>query len=127
MLNIIWFTLFLSIFSKKNISHPRIPLGCISASLLSFIWLHLLELPDSSLISFYNYAVIGYALSAIVELLSEPLFVIGQVLLFIRIKVNYNDKIIQIFLSEKILIKRRNKMWLVSVESAGASCVFLIF
>ena len=80
--------LYISLSVKQFIYIYSIPIGCITSILLSIVWTTLIEQPNDDSIPYYKVAVIGYALSAIVEMLSEPLFVIGQVLLYVRLKVS---------------------------------------
>ena len=63
------------------------PLGVLTALLLSHIWLNYIEQPDKDKVSNYPFAVVAFASSACIELLSEQLWVIGQVFLFLKLKV----------------------------------------
>ena len=63
------------------------PLGVLTALLLSHVWLNHVEQPDPNKITNYPLAVFVFATSACIELLSEQLWVIGQVFLFLKLKV----------------------------------------
>lgn len=57
------------------------------AVVLISVWLWLLEVPDPQTVPYYGPAVVLFALSAVLELLSEPLYVLAQAHLFLRLKV----------------------------------------
>uniref|UniRef100_H3ASJ3 Protein RFT1 homolog n=1 Tax=Latimeria chalumnae TaxID=7897 RepID=H3ASJ3_LATCH len=65
----------------------RVPLGAAWSLLLGWVWLRLLEVPDPALIPHYEVGVVLFGLSAVVELLAEPLWVLAQANMFVRIKV----------------------------------------
>lgn len=57
------------------------------ALLLASVWLWLLEVPDPVEVPHYGQAVVLFALSGVQELLAEPLWVLAQTHLFVRLKV----------------------------------------
>ncbi|KAJ7999165.1 hypothetical protein DPEC_G00212570 [Dallia pectoralis] len=70
-----------------NLLWLTLPLGVLWASLLVCVWLWLLEAPDPQTIPHYGPAVGLFALSALQELLAEPLWVLAQAHMFVRLKV----------------------------------------
>ncbi|KAL0978355.1 hypothetical protein UPYG_G00169430 [Umbra pygmaea] len=70
-----------------NLLWLTLPLGVLWASLLVCVWLWLLEVPDPNTIPHYGPAVGLFALSALQELLAEPLWVLAQAHMFVRLKV----------------------------------------
>ncbi|KAM9408863.1 man(5)GlcNAc(2)-PP-dolichol translocation protein RFT1 [Pholidichthys leucotaenia] len=72
VINLLWFT---------------VPLGVFWATLLACVWLWLLEAPDPQTVPYYSPAVVLFALSGIQELLAEPLWVLAQAHMFVRLKV----------------------------------------
>ncbi|CAL8401850.1 unnamed protein product [Arctogadus glacialis] len=70
-LNLLWLTL---------------PLGVLWGSLLVCVWLWLLEAPDPQAVPHYGPAVGVFALASLVELLGEPLWVLAQAHLLVRLK-----------------------------------------
>lgn len=66
----------------------RFPLGVLISTLLSMVWLYLLETPDPSIVASYGVGVVAFAVSGCLEILAEPLFVTGQAFLFIKLKVS---------------------------------------
>ena len=48
----------------------------------------MLEVPDPSVVPHYQAGVVAFGLSAIVELLGEPFWVLAQAHLFVRLKVS---------------------------------------
>ncbi|NXP59473.1 RFT1 protein, partial [Chloropsis cyanopogon] len=64
-----------------------VPLGVFWSLILGLVWLHLLEVPDPSVVPHYQAGVVAFGLSAIVELLGEPFWVLAQAHLFVRLKV----------------------------------------
>ncbi|XP_072329253.1 man(5)GlcNAc(2)-PP-dolichol translocation protein RFT1 isoform X3 [Scyliorhinus torazame] len=70
-----------------NLLWLTVPLGVLWALLLCWIWLQLVTIPDPALIPHYEVGVVAFGLSAIVELLSEPLWVLAQAHMLVRLKV----------------------------------------
>lgn len=48
----------------------------------------MLEVPDPSVVPHYQAGVVAFGLSAIIELLGEPFWVLAQAHLFVRLKVS---------------------------------------
>eukprot|EP00041_Stephanoeca_diplocostata_P024357 m.615685 g.615685 ORF g.615685 m.615685 type:complete len:437 (+) comp22509_c0_seq6:166-1476(+) len=67
-----------------NITWMATPIGCSLALILVFIWSNLLEHPE---IEGYDTAVAIFATSAVLELLVEPLWILAQIELYVRLKV----------------------------------------
>ena len=65
----------------------RIPLGGVVTSVLIYCWIHLLEVPDDQTVPYYSLSVVLFGVSALLELLAEPLWIAAQYFLFIRLKV----------------------------------------
>ncbi|XP_034022542.1 protein RFT1 homolog [Thalassophryne amazonica] len=70
-----------------NLLWLTLPLGVLWASLLVCVWLWLLEVPDPHSVPYYGQAVALFALSGVQELLAEPLWVLAQAHMFVRLKV----------------------------------------
>uniref|UniRef100_A0A1A8RL13 Protein RFT1 homolog n=4 Tax=Nothobranchius TaxID=28779 RepID=A0A1A8RL13_9TELE len=70
-----------------NLLWLTVPLGVLWAILLGCVWLWLLEVPDVQTIPYYGPAVVMFALSGVQELLAEPLWVLAQAHMFVRLKV----------------------------------------
>ncbi|KAM9533841.1 man(5)GlcNAc(2)-PP-dolichol translocation protein RFT1-like [Guaruba guarouba] len=70
-----------------NLLWLTVPLGVFWSVCLSLVWLHLLEVPDPSVVPHYQAGVVAFGLSAIIELLGEPFWVLAQAHLFVRLKV----------------------------------------
>ena len=67
-----------------NLIWITVPAGAALAALMGYIWCYSLEQPNDPR---YMEAVWVYAASAVLELLVEPLWMLGQIFLFIRLKV----------------------------------------
>ncbi|XP_051933265.1 protein RFT1 homolog [Hippocampus zosterae] len=72
LINLLWLTL---------------PLGVLWGALLAAVWLWLLEVPDPQSVPFYGPAVLLFGLAGVQELLAEPLWVLAQVHMFVKLKV----------------------------------------
>lgn len=59
---------------------------------MGLVWLHLLEVPDPSVVPHYQAGVVAFGLSAVIELLGEPFWVLAQAHLFVRLKVSKEAK-----------------------------------
>ncbi|XP_032297503.1 protein RFT1 homolog isoform X3 [Coturnix japonica] len=70
-----------------NLLWLTVPLGVFWSVFLGFVWLHVLEVPDPSVVPHYQAGVVAFGLSAVVELLGEPFWVLAQAHLFVRLKV----------------------------------------
>ncbi|KAM4582655.1 man(5)GlcNAc(2)-PP-dolichol translocation protein RFT1 [Fundulus diaphanus] len=70
-----------------NLIWLTVPLGVLWAILLGCVWLWLLEVPDARTVPHYGPAVLLFALSGVQELLAEPLWVLAQAHMFVRLKV----------------------------------------
>ncbi|CAL1608028.1 unnamed protein product [Knipowitschia caucasica] len=70
-----------------NLLWLTLPLGALWGVLLVCVWLWLLEVPDPVSVPFYSPAVVLFALGGVVELLAEPLWVLAQAHMFVRLKV----------------------------------------
>uniref|UniRef100_W5NB09 Protein RFT1 homolog n=1 Tax=Lepisosteus oculatus TaxID=7918 RepID=W5NB09_LEPOC len=70
-----------------NLLWLTVPLGVLWSVLLGAVWLWLLESPDPDAIPHYPAAVALFALAAVQELLAEPLWVLAQAHMFVRLKV----------------------------------------
>ncbi|XP_077181872.1 man(5)GlcNAc(2)-PP-dolichol translocation protein RFT1 isoform X1 [Paroedura picta] len=64
-----------------------VPLGVCWSVFLGWVWLDILEIPDGNAVPHYKFGVITFGLSAVVELLGEPFWVLAQVHLFVKLKV----------------------------------------
>ncbi|KAM8867707.1 man(5)GlcNAc(2)-PP-dolichol translocation protein RFT1 [Synchiropus picturatus] len=70
-----------------NLLWLTLPLGLLWAVLLGGVWLWLLEAPDPTAVPFYGPAVVVFAVAGVQELLAEPLWVLAQAHMFVRLKV----------------------------------------
>ena len=64
-----------------------VPLGMVISMLLSYVWIYVPEQPNNQSVPHYQEAVICYAIASFIYLLSEPFYVISQILLYSRLKV----------------------------------------
>ncbi|XP_077984686.1 man(5)GlcNAc(2)-PP-dolichol translocation protein RFT1-like isoform X3 [Glandiceps talaboti] len=70
-----------------NLLWCTVLLGLLCGLALAYFWLTVLEIPNPDSIPNYSIGVITFTVSAILELLAEPLFVVGQALLFVKLRV----------------------------------------
>ncbi|XP_042309278.1 protein RFT1 homolog isoform X2 [Sceloporus undulatus] len=70
-----------------NLLWLTVPLGVCWSLFLGWVWLDILEVPDENAVPHYNFGVVVFGLSAVIELLGEPFWVLAQVHLFVRLKV----------------------------------------
>ncbi|KAL1457103.1 hypothetical protein WDU94_001766 [Cyamophila willieti] len=64
-----------------------LPICCVLCLLFGFIWLHILTVPDPSVTSHYTIGVWSIAISCIMEMCCEPLYLVAQAFLFVRLRV----------------------------------------
>ncbi|XP_045663305.1 protein RFT1 homolog isoform X1 [Ursus americanus] len=70
-----------------NLLWLTVPLGVFWSLLLGWVWLQLLEVPDPNAVPHYGTGVVLFGLSAVVELLGEPFWVLAQAQMFVKLKV----------------------------------------
>lgn len=70
-----------------NLLWLTVPLGVFWSLFLGWVWLRLLEVPDPDVVPHYGTGVVLFALSAVVELLGEPFWVLAQAHMFVKLKV----------------------------------------
>lgn len=70
-----------------NLMWCSVPASIVCSTLLGSIWLYLLESPDITKVPYYRVGVVCFAASAVMHMLSAPLFVIGQKCMFVKLKV----------------------------------------
>ncbi|XP_047547867.1 protein RFT1 homolog isoform X1 [Lutra lutra] len=70
-----------------NLLWLTVPLGVFWSLFLGWVWLRLLEVPDPNVVSHYGTGVVVFGLSAVVELLGEPFWVLAQAQMFVKLKV----------------------------------------
>ncbi|KAH9492269.1 Oligosaccharide translocation protein rft1 [Bulinus truncatus] len=71
-----------------NLLWCTFPVAVVWCLSLGYVWLYVLDNPSStSPISGYTAGVVCYSLSTAIEVLAEPLFVVGQTFLFVKLKV----------------------------------------
>uniref|UniRef100_A0A8D2JBZ8 Protein RFT1 homolog n=1 Tax=Varanus komodoensis TaxID=61221 RepID=A0A8D2JBZ8_VARKO len=70
-----------------NLLWLTVPLSVCWSLFLGWVWLDMLEIPDENAVPHYTFGVVAFGLSAVVELLGEPFWVLAQVHLFVRLKV----------------------------------------
>ncbi|XP_072845854.1 man(5)GlcNAc(2)-PP-dolichol translocation protein RFT1 isoform X2 [Pogona vitticeps] len=77
-----------------NLLWLTVPLGVCWSIFLGWVWLDVLEVPDKNSIPHYNFGVVAFGLSAVIELLGEPFWVLAQVHLFVKLKLLYTSVLI---------------------------------
>ncbi|XP_019579832.2 man(5)GlcNAc(2)-PP-dolichol translocation protein RFT1 isoform X2 [Rhinolophus sinicus] len=70
-----------------NLLWLTVPLGVLWALFLGWVWLQLLEVPDPNVVPHYGMGVVLFGLSAVVELVGEPFWVLAQAHMFVKLKV----------------------------------------
>lgn len=70
-----------------NLLWLTVPLGVLWALFLGWVWLQLLEVPDPNVVPHYGTGVVLFGLSAVVELVAEPFWVLAQAHMFVKLKV----------------------------------------
>ncbi|XP_036187812.1 protein RFT1 homolog isoform X6 [Myotis myotis] len=70
-----------------NLLWLTVPLGVFWSLFLGWVWLRLLEVPDPNVVPHYGTGVVVFGLSAVVELLGEPFWVLAQAHMFVKLKV----------------------------------------
>ncbi|XP_036896566.1 protein RFT1 homolog isoform X2 [Sturnira hondurensis] len=70
-----------------NLLWLTVPLGVFWSLFLGWVWLRLLEVPDPNVVPDYGAGVVLFGVSAVVELLGEPFWVLAQAHMFVKLKV----------------------------------------
>ncbi|XP_071784262.1 man(5)GlcNAc(2)-PP-dolichol translocation protein RFT1-like [Asterias amurensis] len=70
-----------------NLLWCSVPLAVFCSIPLIYIWMSVLEQPDPGVIANYSFSVFIFALSTWIELSAQPLLVLAQATLFVKLKV----------------------------------------
>ncbi|CAG2122241.1 unnamed protein product, partial [Medioppia subpectinata] len=70
-----------------NLISLSIPLSLVFGTILCLIWYYIVEQPDPQVVADYGVGLVAVLVSVVIELLAEPLYVFGQTLWFIKLKV----------------------------------------
>lgn len=70
-----------------NLMWCSLPVSVVCCTLLSCVWLFLLEAPDPEVVPYYGWGVASFALTTIVVALARPHFIVGQAHLFVKLRV----------------------------------------
>ncbi|XP_043833375.1 protein RFT1 homolog [Dromiciops gliroides] len=70
-----------------NLLWLTVPLGLFWSLFLGWVWFQILEVPDPNVVPSYGVGVAAFGLSAMVELLGEPFWVLAQTHMLVRFKV----------------------------------------
>lgn len=70
-----------------NLLWLTVPFSVVVCCILSFVWISLLQRPDPSIIPYYDFGATCFALSTVIEVLAQPLWVIGQAFMFVKLRV----------------------------------------
>jgi oligosaccharide translocation protein RFT1 len=71
VVNLLWFT---------------VPLGIFWTGVCGCLWLYVWEPPDPQVVPFYQTAVYWFCASSLIEIVIQPLAIIGQILLMVELK-----------------------------------------
>ncbi|XP_014779942.1 protein RFT1 homolog [Octopus bimaculoides] len=70
-----------------NLLWLTVPCAAIASTVLGAIWLHLLQRPDPLIVPHYSIGVFAFAASTVIEVIAQPLWVITQAFMFVKLKV----------------------------------------
>ncbi|KAM9096471.1 protein RFT1 homolog [Sarcophilus harrisii] len=70
-----------------NLLWLTVPLGLFWSLFLGWVWSQILEVPDPNVVPSYGVGVAAFGLSAVVELLGEPFWILAQTHMLVRLKV----------------------------------------
>uniref|UniRef100_A0A1B6KM47 Protein RFT1 homolog n=1 Tax=Graphocephala atropunctata TaxID=36148 RepID=A0A1B6KM47_9HEMI len=70
-----------------NLLWLTVPLCSVMCLLFGWVWLCVLETPDPQITTHYTLGVYAIAISCVVEMCVEPLYMVAQAFLFVRLKV----------------------------------------
>jgi hypothetical protein len=62
-------------------------LGLTWSFTFGFVWLYVWKQPDPNIVPFYDKAVIIFCMATFIEVIAQPLAIIGQILLLVEVKV----------------------------------------
>uniref|UniRef100_A0A1B6DLV9 Protein RFT1 homolog n=1 Tax=Clastoptera arizonana TaxID=38151 RepID=A0A1B6DLV9_9HEMI len=63
------------------------PLCCTMCFIFGWLWLFVLEPPDSNITEHYKVGVLAIVISCIIEMFVEPMYLVAQAFLFVRLRV----------------------------------------
>ncbi|XP_068951582.1 man(5)GlcNAc(2)-PP-dolichol translocation protein RFT1 isoform X2 [Petaurus breviceps papuanus] len=77
-----------------NLLWLTVPLGLFWSLFLGWVWSQILEVPDPNVVPNYGVGVAAFGLSAVVELLGEPFWVLAQTHMLVRLKLLYTTVLV---------------------------------
>ncbi|XP_076333542.1 man(5)GlcNAc(2)-PP-dolichol translocation protein RFT1 isoform X2 [Tachypleus tridentatus] len=69
-----------------NLLWITVPVSVVCGSVLCLIWLHALKPPNPEVVPAYALGVNAVVVSVVLEMMAEPLFVIGQIFKFVKLR-----------------------------------------
>ncbi|GAB1608069.1 protein RFT1 homolog isoform X1 [Argonauta hians] len=70
-----------------NLLWLTVPCAALTSAVLGAVWLYLLQSPDPDTVPYYSVGVVAYAASTVIEVLAQPLWVVTQAFMFLKLKV----------------------------------------
>ncbi|XP_054716362.1 protein RFT1 homolog [Uloborus diversus] len=70
-----------------NLLWTIIPTSLICSAILRFVWLFMLETPESHLVSHYSTGVNAILLTVLIEIMAEPVYIFSQSFHFVKLKI----------------------------------------
>lgn len=64
-----------------------VPVSAVVSAALAWVWLHVLSQPDARVTSEYRLGVVATAAGVVVEMVAQPLAILAQAMLFVKLKV----------------------------------------
>jgi len=70
-----------------NLLWLTVPLCALLCLLFGWVWLYLLSPPDPTITTHYTLGVLAICISCVVEMCAEPIYLVAQAFLFVKLKV----------------------------------------
>ena len=112
-----------------NLMWLCVPVGVVWSSLLGWSWLYLLPLPPAELLAQYQLSVILVAASGVLQMFVEPVWIIGQVYMFhkLRVAMDFLWMVTRSsVLAVAVVMWPHNVVLIASVGHLGATVLYVI-
>lgn len=87
--NLVWHVLISYSNKYRDVCSLRLPVGIMWSVICGVLWLYVWQQPDPAVVPFYDSSVYWFCISSFIEILVQPIAVVGQILLFVEVKVSF--------------------------------------
>lgn len=110
-----------------NVAWFSVPVSVAIGVLSGFVWLRVLQKPDPDLIGGYAIGVYSVVSCVVIEMLAEPLYIVGQAFHYVKFRVLVEGGSVGlrcVLMAALVTAYPRHPVWAFSVSQLVASCLY---